>query len=131
MGTSALRSHLKINHLGPAPGSTCLALSLRDTRAVHIHGKVLQEDEGDEQLFLQLPRTALTEAERSPSRCCRAGMHKGRSVGCVEGAGRVVHGQSHPSPSRHTWTSARLAARLPESLVPRAEHGEEGPFYLT
>lgn len=62
MGTSALRSHLKINHLGPDPGSTCLALSLSDTGAWHVHGifcKVLEEDEGDEQFFLQLPRTGL------------------------------------------------------------------------
>lgn len=62
MGTSALRSHLKINHLGPDPGSTCLALSLSDTRAVRLHGtfcKVLEEHEGDEQFFLQLPWTGL------------------------------------------------------------------------
>lgn len=48
MGTSAPRSHLKINHLGPDPESTCLALSLNDTGAVHVHGtfcKVLEEDE--------------------------------------------------------------------------------------
>lgn len=71
MGTSALRSHLKINHLGPDLGSTCLALSLNVAGAVHIHStfcKILEEDEDDEQVFLQLPRTGLTQAEQSPSR---------------------------------------------------------------
>lgn len=63
MGTSALRSHSKINHLGPDPGSTCLVLSLNGTGAVHVHGtfcEVLKEDEGDEQFFLWLPWTGLT-----------------------------------------------------------------------
>lgn len=62
MGTSALRSHLKINRLGSDPGSTCLVLSLDDTGAVHVHGtfcKVLEEDEADNQFFLQLHLTAL------------------------------------------------------------------------
>lgn len=57
MGTSALRSHLKINHLGPDPGSTCLELSLDESGAVHVHGtfcKFLEEEKGDEQFFLRL-----------------------------------------------------------------------------
>lgn len=41
-----------------------------------------------------------------------------------------MHGQSHSSPSRHTWTSARFATWFPESLVPRAGHREDGTFYL-
>lgn len=87
-------------------------------------------NEGDEQFFLQLPRTGLTQAERSPSWCCRAGASKGHSDGCAEDVGSVVLGQSYSSPSRHTWTSARFAAWLPESLVPRAGHGVDGTVYL-
>lgn len=39
MGTSALRSHLNINHLGPDPGSTCPVLSLNDTGTVRVPAK--------------------------------------------------------------------------------------------
>lgn len=62
MGTSALRSHLKINHLGSDLGSTCPVLSLNDTRTVHVHGafcKDPEEDEGDEQFLLLLPQSRL------------------------------------------------------------------------
>lgn len=41
-----------------------------------------------------------------------------------------MHGRSHSSPSRHTWTSARFATWLPESLMPRAGHRGDGTFYL-
>lgn len=52
------------------------------------------------------------------------------SDGPAEGVGRAVAGQSSASPLRHTWTSARFATWLPESLVPRAGHRGDGTFYL-
>lgn len=117
MGTSALRSHLKINRLGPDPGSICLALSLNDTGAVHVHGifyRVLKEDEDDEPPSFFLDGTYA--GRWSPSwYCCH-------SDGCTEDVERVVHVQSHSSPSKHTWTSARFASWLPESSVSRAGH---------
>lgn len=58
------------------------------------------------------------------------GTRQGRPAGCAEDAGRVMHGQSRSSPSRHTWTSTRFATWLPEHLVPRAGHRGDGAFYL-
>lgn len=52
------------------------------------------------------------------------------SGGSAEGVGRAVAGQSFASPSRYTWTSARFATWLPESLVPRAGHRRDRTFYL-
>lgn len=133
MGTSALRSHLKINCLGSDPGSTCLVLSLDGTGAVHVHGtfcKVLEVDEADNQFFLQLHLTGLVQAKRSPLWCCWAGTHKGHSDGCSEDTGKIMHGQSHSFPFRHTWTSARFAAWFPESLGPRVGHRGDGTSYL-
>lgn len=50
----------------------------------------------------------------------------------AEDVGSVVHDQSHSSPPRHTWTSARFAAWLPELLVPRAQHRGDRilPFFF-